>query len=143
RPGREDQVVIPERDALAIDGVDEDASLIAVEPCHLPEDHRGVALPSEDAANRRGDLPRAQDRRRDLIQERLKEMMVLTIDQQDVDIGVAEGLRGGQAAEATPYDHDVRRRITHGGPRSRPVRMTARRSPGGSAAGAGSIRAPT
>src|SRR4030095_6981068 len=48
RPGREDQVVIPERDALAIDGVDEDASLIAVEPCHLAEDHRGVDLPSAE-----------------------------------------------------------------------------------------------
>src|SRR5262249_46174405 len=121
----------------------EDASLIAVEPGHLAEDHRGVALSSEDAANRGGDLPRAQDRRRHLIQQRLEQMMVLTIDQDDVDLGLPEGLRGGEATEASPHDHDARRRITHGGPRSRPVRMTARRSPGGSAAGAGSIRAPT
>jgi len=36
-------------------------------------------------------------------------VVVLPIDQDDPDIGVPERLGGGQAAEATPHDHDAGR----------------------------------
>src|SRR5262249_62409292 len=125
RPGREDQIVVVESDALSVRRVDEHASAVYVDTDGLAEDHRGVELPSQDVANRRGDLPGAQDRRRDLIQERLEQVVVLPIDQDDPDIGVPERLRGGQAAETTPHDHEAPPRYKPTLPPSRPPPHTS------------------
>jgi hypothetical protein len=54
-------------------------------------------------------LPRAQDRRRNLIQEGLEQVVILPIDQDDLGIGLSERLGGSQAAEATPHDHHAGR----------------------------------
>ena len=83
RPRREDQIVVFERDAFAVDRVDEDPPPIAVDTGDLAEDHRGVPLASQNAANRRGGLRRAQDRRRHLVQEGLEQVVVLPIDEDD------------------------------------------------------------
>ena len=52
RPGRKDQTVVLESDAFSIERVDEHASPITVDAGHLAQDHRGVPLISQDAANR-------------------------------------------------------------------------------------------
>src|SRR4030095_13210588 len=52
RAGRKDQTVVLESDAFSIDRVDEHASPISVDAGRLAQDHRGVPLISQDAANR-------------------------------------------------------------------------------------------
>src|SRR5262249_46791940 len=102
RPGREDQIVVVESDALSVRRVDEHASAVYVDTDGLAEDHRGVELPSQNVANRRGDLPGAQDRRRNLIQERLEKGGVLAIDPDEPDIGGPGALRRRQSARSHP-----------------------------------------
>ena len=74
----------------------------------LGEQHLDVALPPQDPADRRGDVPRRQRRHRDLIQQRLEDMMVAPIDQRDPHRRAAQRPRGIQAAETAADDHDMR-----------------------------------
>ena len=111
RPGREDQIVVLERDASAIGQVDEHAPSIPVDAGDLAEEHPGVPLRHQNPANRRGDLCRAEHGRRDLVQERLEHVVVLPIDEHHARVGLAERLRRGEAPEAASYDHYSRRRV--------------------------------
>ena len=45
---------------------------------------------------------------RDLVEERLEEVVVRAVDERDVDRGAAQGARGDEPAEAAAHDHDVR-----------------------------------
>src|SRR5262245_42583342 len=94
RASRQDQVVVLERETLAVHRVDEYASPIAVDAGDFSENHRGVVLPPHDLANRRGDLPRSQNGRRDLIEKRLEQVMVLPVDDNHLGTAVAERLGG-------------------------------------------------
>src|SRR5262249_25035787 len=96
--GRENQKVVRDRDTNTVHGVDEDASMIDVDTGHVSEDHRGVALLPQDSANLRSDLSRAEDGRRDLVQQRLEQVMILPIDEDDLRVRLAERSRSGQAA---------------------------------------------
>src|SRR4029434_507694 len=79
RAGRENQIVVLEDDALAVHRVDEHAAPIGVDTGHFPEEHSGVSLLPENLANRRGDLPRTEDGRCDLVQERLEQVVNLPV----------------------------------------------------------------
>ena len=109
RSGRDDQIVVLERDAAAVSRIDDDAPTIAVDAGDLAEEHRRVPLRLQDAAYRRGNLCGAQNRRRDLVQERLEQVMVLPVDQDHVRVGLAKRLGRGKASEAASHDHDSRR----------------------------------
>ena len=62
----------------------------------------------ERRADRIGNIARVQRRGGDLLEQRLKQVVVAPIDQGHGDGRVGELARGRQAAEATPDDHDVR-----------------------------------
>ena len=141
RAGREDQIVVLDDDALAVQRVDEHASPIAVDTGDFPKEHRGVSLLPQNPANRRADLPRTEDGRCDLVEERLEQVEVAAVDH--LGIGLAERFRGGQAAEAPAHDHHARRGIRHGYWPSPRDGMTARRSAEGSRAEAEATRGPT
>jgi hypothetical protein len=57
--------------------------------------------------NRRGDLGRGKNCRGHLIEERLEDMMVSPIDQNDVCIAPAKSPRCGDPGKSTPNDHDA------------------------------------
>ncbi len=50
-----------------------------------------------------------QRRRGHLVQQRLEEMVVVTIDERHMDVGATEGPRGVKAAEAAANDYDFTR----------------------------------
>ena len=56
-------------------------------------------------AQRRRDLTRRKDARRDLVQQRLEEVVVAPVDQRDIDLQVPEEATGREPAEAAT-DHD-------------------------------------
>jgi len=60
-----------------------------------------------------GDLGRRQRRGRHLVQQRLKAMMILPIDDDHVDGNPAERLRGFEATEACTHDDDPRTLLRH------------------------------
>src|SRR5262249_29088118 len=67
-----------------------------------------VLLPAQDPPNRRRDIARRQGRRGDLIQQRLKQMVVVPIEERDLDIRTSQRARHVQPAEAAADDHDAR-----------------------------------
>src|SRR4030095_12737408 len=67
--------------------------------------HPHIPTRGEDAADGCGDVSRAQSRGRDLVQERVKQVMVLPVQTRDFDaIAVSKRLGGVQADEAGSDD---------------------------------------
>ena len=78
--GRDDEIV--ERNAAAFG---DDFLGGDIDTRHLRQDHARVLLPTKNAANRRSDIGRRQARGRDLIEQRLEQMIVVPIDDDDVE----------------------------------------------------------
>ncbi len=66
-----------------------------------------VLLPPENRSNRVGDVGGGERRRRDLVEERLKEMVVPAVDDRNAYRRPREPLNGVQAAEARSHHDDV------------------------------------
>jgi hypothetical protein len=47
-----------------------------------------------------------QSRRRDLVEKRLKQVMVVLVDQDDVGFGTAKRARSGHTGKTAPDNHD-------------------------------------
>jgi hypothetical protein len=63
---------------------------------------------AQHAADRRGDVARGERRGRDLVQQRLEEVVVVPVDQGDVDRRAIERARRAQAPEPAADDDDAR-----------------------------------
>jgi len=116
--GRQDENIVRNRHSLPIRGIDEDASPILVHARDFSQDHRRISLLPQDTADRRADLRRRQHGRRHLVEQRLKQMVVVTIDQERADWCSSESLGGRQAPEATANDHHARHVLGHPSPGS-------------------------
>ena len=73
--GRDDQRVV--RDLLDLVGDHPHRALLEVDVVDDAEQHAHVALPAEHRAQRGRDLPRRQDAGRDLVEQRLEQMLVV------------------------------------------------------------------
>lgn len=73
----------------------------------LAEQHLGVRLVADDAADRRGDVGRGQARGRHLVEEWLEEVVVATVDHGDPGGAPAKRIGRAQAAKARPDDDDA------------------------------------
>jgi len=105
RPGGDDQQVV--RDAAI---ADQHTATRRVDAGNRPEDHMGIRLRCENAADRRGDVGGRQGRSRHLVQKRLEQMVVAPVDHGHIGGDLAEPLRRGQAAKAGSDDDDARPR---------------------------------
>jgi hypothetical protein len=61
---------------------------------------------AQDLADRRGHLALGEDAGRDLVEQRLEEVVGGAVDQRHVHIGVPQGLGGEEAAESRADDDD-------------------------------------
>ena len=105
RPGGDDQQVV--RDATI---ADQHGAARRVDAGNRPEDHMGIGLRCQDAADRRGDVGGRQGRGRHLVQKRLEQMVVAAVDYDHIGGDLAEPLRRGQAAKTGSDDDDARPR---------------------------------
>ena len=107
--GREHELVVLQRVAVA-----EPHDLrreVDVHDLAQPDPH--VRRPPEDLPERRGDVARAQQAARDLVQERREQVVVLPVHEHDVD-RLAGQLPGAlEPAEPGPDDHDPRVHASH------------------------------
>ncbi len=78
--GRQEQKLVRNGNAGPVESVDEQAFTLLVYAGHLAEDHRDIFLPAENASNRRANLSRCQHRRSNLIQKRLKYVVIRSIN---------------------------------------------------------------
>ena len=103
-PTGQDQAVVVE----PLAAVEDDLTAIDVDIGHLGHQHAGVRLALEHLADRRRHVAGAQPARGDLVDQRLEEVMVPTVDDGDIHIGVSETVSGLEATEpATDDDHPV------------------------------------
>ena len=85
-----------------------------VEPRDLGQLHRHVAVMTQHLPDRRRHLTRGQDSRRQLIEQRLEEVVVPLVDQRHLHRRPSQELRSEQAPEtATDDEHPVNRDIGH------------------------------
>ena len=103
RAGRNDQIVVGQLGAARQYG---DAPL-RVDLLHLGHQDFRILLLAEKPPNGRGDVRRRERRGRDLIQQRLEDVMIRTIDDCDVSVRVAELARGVQPPEPGANDEDA------------------------------------
>ena len=85
-----------------------DLASAKIEAHHLAQQHLDVLVPGDNLADGRGDLGRREPGGRHLIQQRLKSVMVLAIDQRDLDRQTGQRLGSLQATEAAADDNDPR-----------------------------------
>jgi len=83
-----------------------EAALRQVDAGHLDHAKIEILLAPENGANRLGDLLGLEAGGRDLIQQRLKQMVVVAIEKNDLNGRAAERARDSQAAEARADNDD-------------------------------------
>src|SRR6266851_2174872 len=89
----------------------------ARDPC---EQEVRVAQRPDQLPHRASNLAGVEDSRRDLVQERREEVVVVAVDEQHVDRRVFQASRAGETAETGTRDHDPRPAHFSGGLRNRP-----------------------
>ena len=105
RAGGDDQAVVGEPPA-PVEQAAGDGSALEVDATDLGEDDLRVALAAEDVPERRRDVPLRQDARRDLVEQRLEEVVRLPVDQRHLGGRSPQRFRCGEAAEAAAHDYD-------------------------------------
>ena len=102
--GRHDQRVVVDRPAVR----HQDLALVGIEADRLAEQDGRVPVLAHDRAKRLRDLARREGARGHLVEQRLEQVEVAPVDERDRDGSVpGEVLRGVQAGEPAPDDHDV------------------------------------
>src|SRR6266446_1627707 len=109
RSGRENEVVVANRHILAIRIVHKHATLRLIHAGNLAHDHRCISMSSQYFADWRTHLRRREYRGRYLVKERLKNMMVRSIDENDFDRRFPKGFGRSQTTKTAADDHHARR----------------------------------
>ena len=99
RTARDDQEVVLDAAGRRLDRVRR-----RVERAHLVPEHGDVLLRPQDLPQRRRDVGRGECGGRDLVEERLEQVMVAAVDQDHVDVSPREGAHRPQPAEAAADD---------------------------------------
>jgi hypothetical protein len=102
--GRNDQEIIWNTPIAA-----ENLQRLFVDTGDLAEEYLCVALSMKDAADRRRNISRREASGRDLVEERLKEVVIAPIDHDDLHRLALECVCRRQSAEACADDDDTRR----------------------------------
>src|SRR5580658_2577070 len=111
--GCQNQEIVGDRHSCPIGGVDEHVLLALIHSGNFTEDYHRVLLLPENVSDRRAYLTRRQHRCRYLIEQRLKQVMIRPVNQNDLRRSFLEGFSGGQSAKTPTDDHDTRDALRH------------------------------
>ena len=101
--GRHDQIVV--RQALA--AIEYQLFGGGVNPVDVGQQHPEADLLAQDPADRRGDIAWGQSRRGHLVQKRLKDVVIVTIDDRHLAGDLAQPPRRGQAGKPAANNHNL------------------------------------
>ena len=82
-------------------------SACRIDSRNFRQNHFGVPLPTEDAADRRRNITRRQARGRDLVEQRLEQVIVVAIDDRDVERRFRQLLGRRKPTETCPDNYDT------------------------------------
>jgi len=102
----DDQAVVSHLAAL-VQRLHGETTAAEIDPDDLAEYNARVALVTQHLAERRRDVSFGEESSRHLVEQRLEQVVVGTVDERDVDIGAREPLGGKKPAEAAAYDRDA------------------------------------
>ena len=85
-----------------------------IDAIDLVHEHSAVLLPAHHAANRSGDRPRMERCGGDLVEEGLKEMVIVLVDHHDVRIRPSQCASGRHTGKPASNDDDTWFRGVHG-----------------------------
>ena len=94
--------------------IGDDAALVELDRTGVGEHDARVAVPREHRTDGRRHIRRRERGHGDLVNQRLKQVVVLAIDHDDVDRRPAEAFRGRESAESRADDDDSRSRARLG-----------------------------
>ena len=77
-----------------------------VQPGHFAKHHTDVLLLVGELPDRSGDLGRRKNRGRHLIEQRLEDVVIAPVDQNDVRIAAFQGASRGDPGKSAADDHD-------------------------------------
>jgi hypothetical protein len=104
--GGDDQTVV--RDVAAqTDRIDRHAASIEIDIDHFAEDNARVPLVAQNVTDRPGDVPLGQNSCRELMQQRLNQVVIRPVDDGDIDVGAPQHLRRRKSSESAADNHDV------------------------------------
>src|SRR5205823_13348916 len=103
------QVVVMHRHMLAIGVIHKHAALLLVHASDVAHNHHRVLVRPQNSADWRTHLGWREHRRRHLIEEWLKYVMVCPINQNDLCRRFSKSFCRSQTAEASPDNHHSRR----------------------------------
>ena len=103
RAGGEDEVVVRDRAMVG-----QQAAAVEINPRDRSQEKVRVAQRADELADRSSDLTRVEQRRRDLVEQRREEVVVVPVDEQHLHRGVLQRPRARQTAKAGARDHDSR-----------------------------------
>ena len=106
RAGGDDQAVVGDL-AAAIQRLDREAARAEIDGDDLAEHDAGVPLVAQHVAHRRRDVALGEDPRRDLVEQRLEQVVVGPVDERDVDVGAPQPPGGEEPAEAATDDRHL------------------------------------
>ena len=108
RAGRQHERVVAQRRA----GIEVKLASLLVDGLDGSEQSRDIQTPAKEVADRPGDLGGRERRRRRLIEQRLKQMMVAAVDDGDPDRRASKPVDGLETAEPGA-DHDHMMSVRH------------------------------
>src|SRR4051812_16220050 len=103
----DDQAVVRDFELSPIGAEGRHGVSIEVKPHDLRELDPGVPLPPQDVSDRRRDLALRENPRRDLVEQRLEQVVIDPVDQGDVDRGSPQEARGEQPPKPAANDDDA------------------------------------
>src|SRR5262249_49693213 len=106
--GSQNQVVVGHGDLQPVRVAYEDTFLVLVDSCDLAVENSRVLLLRTNSPARKADLFGAQNGRRHLVKQELKQMVISAINQDDFRGRILESLSSGQSAKATADYDDSR-----------------------------------
>ena len=89
------------------DRVDGHAAGVEIDIDHCAENDPRVPLAAQRITNRHGDIPLGEYSRRDLMQQRLNQVVIRPVDDGDINGSPPQGLRRSQSSESAADDHDM------------------------------------
>ena len=110
RARRKNQIIVMD---FAVVGYNNVALL--VDAARLRHEQIDVFVVAEERTHRVGDFARLQNRSRHLIQQRLEQVEIVTIDKRNLDVLLGEQLTDFDTAEAAAHDYDMGLAINHVG----------------------------
>ncbi len=105
-PGGHDQAVVRNLDGVRVGPVGLDDPVLQVDVADVSQLDGDVLVAMQHLTEGCGDLALGEDPGGHLVEQRLEQVMVATVDEDDVDFGVPEYPRRRQAAEAPTDDDD-------------------------------------